>query len=78
VLAGLVQCPLCGRRLDTLGERPPGYRCRHSHASDPSLALGTAAAVQLGCARASPGTRRVPEEDAPLGVTEKVRRFVGC
>ncbi|MFF4599869.1 recombinase family protein [Amycolatopsis sp. NPDC001319] len=34
VLAGLVQCQLCGRRLDShwVNGRP-GYRCRHGHTS---------------------------------------------
>ncbi|MEV7046168.1 recombinase family protein [Amycolatopsis sp. NPDC051061] len=34
VLAGLVQCQLCGRRLDShwVNGRP-GYRCRHDHTS---------------------------------------------
>ena len=34
VLAGLVQCQLCGRRLDShwVNGRP-GYRCRHGHPS---------------------------------------------
>jgi hypothetical protein len=34
VLAGLVRCRLCGRRLDShwVNGRP-GYRCRHGHTS---------------------------------------------
>jgi hypothetical protein len=34
VLAGLVQCQVCGRRLDShwVNGRP-GYRCRHGHTS---------------------------------------------
>jgi hypothetical protein len=30
-LAGLVQCQLCGRRLDSLGQRPTGLPRRHGH-----------------------------------------------
>jgi hypothetical protein len=34
VLAGLVMCEMCGRRLDAhwVNHRP-GYRCRHGHTS---------------------------------------------
>jgi hypothetical protein len=34
LLAGLVQCGICGRRLDShwVNNRP-GYRCRHGHTS---------------------------------------------
>jgi hypothetical protein len=34
MLAGLVQCQLCGRRLDShWANGRPGYRCRHGHTS---------------------------------------------
>ncbi|MFI5590001.1 hypothetical protein ACIA5G_33480 [Amycolatopsis sp. NPDC051758] len=33
VLAGLVQCQLCGRRLDSRVNGRPGYRRRHGHTS---------------------------------------------
>lgn len=48
VLAGLVQCQLCGRRLDShwVNGRP-GYRCRHGHTSARSRPPGLARNVYV-------------------------------
>jgi hypothetical protein len=48
VLAGLVQCQLCGRRLDShwVNGRP-GYRCRHGHTSARNRPPGLAKNVYI-------------------------------
>ncbi|MFC7266085.1 zinc ribbon domain-containing protein [Streptomyces lutosisoli] len=33
LLAGLLHCALCERRMDSHGAHRPAYRCRHGHTS---------------------------------------------
>ncbi|MEW2506014.1 recombinase zinc beta ribbon domain-containing protein [Amycolatopsis sp. CA-161197] len=48
MLAGLVQCPLCGRRLESRwANGRPGYRCRHGRTSARNRPQGLAKNVYV-------------------------------
>jgi len=48
LLAGLVVCGVCGRRLDAhTAKKQPGYRCRHGYTSARARPLGSAKIVYI-------------------------------